>query len=373
MKLILLVLQKNLFKMVVLSAIALVIYTVVLYFVYPLTFTSMATVLPPETQKATGLAGMLGAQDMGSLITGGASGNSQLYAEIIKSRSAGNYVISRVKLKEYFGVKTNEEALVKTTANVEVEVSKEGIIKIGFPVKTGFFGRNDVDKKKAAEFSSLVCNTFVNALDSINRNKLHNKAKLTRQFIEGRLIQTKAELDSAEFNYAQFQKANKTLSLPEQLKASIEVAAQVKSEIITTEIQLDYLQKTLSDDVQEVMEAKSKLQSLKKAYQKFQTNSDELFVGFKDAPELGMQLSNYFREVKILNEVYSMLQQQYYKEIIQEQKDIPTIEMLDTATPPMRASSPQMVISMLGAGLLFFLLTFLYYFKKEEEVKKYLS
>jgi len=90
MKLILLVLQKSLFKMIVLSGIALVIYTVVLYFAYPLTFTSMATILPPDTQKATGLAGMLGAQDMGSLITGGASGNSQLYAEIIKSRSAGN-------------------------------------------------------------------------------------------------------------------------------------------------------------------------------------------------------------------------------------------------------------------------------------------
>ncbi|MBP9122575.1 MAG: hypothetical protein KBF60_05480 [Ignavibacteriaceae bacterium] len=373
MKLILLVLQKSIFKMIVLSGIALVIYTVVLYFAYPLTFTSLATVLPPETQKATGLAGMLGAQDMGSLITGGASGNSQLYAEIIKSRSAANYVISRVDLKEYFGVKTNEEALVKTTGNVEVEVSKEGMIKIGFPIKTGYFGRNDLDKKKAAEFSALVCNTFVNALDSINRNKLHNKAKLTRQFIEGRLTQTKAELDSAELNYAKFQKENKTLSLPEQLKASIEVAAQVKSEIITTEIQLDYLQKTLSGDVQEVMEAKSKLQSLKKAYQKFQTNSDELFVGFKDAPELGMQLSNYFREVKVLNEVYSMLQQQYYKEIIQEQKDIPTIEVLDTATPPMRASSPQMFFSMIGAGLLFFLLTFLYYFKKEEEVKKYLN
>ncbi|MBK6680953.1 MAG: hypothetical protein IPG53_13470 [Ignavibacteriales bacterium] len=86
-----------------------------------------------------------------------------------------------------------------------------------------------------------------------------------------------------------------------------------------------------------------------------------------------MQLSNYFREVKVLNEVYLMLQHQYYKEIIQEQKDIPTIEVLDTATPPMRASSPQMFFSMIGAGLLFFLLTFLYYFKKEEEVKKYLN
>lgn len=59
--------------------------------------------------------------------------------------------------------------------------------------------------------------------------------------------------------------------------------------------------------------------------------------------------------------------------MIQEQKDIPTLEVLDEAIPPIKASSPNMLFSMVTAGLLFFLLTFLYYFKKEDEVKKYLG
>lgn len=61
----------------------------------------------------------------------------------------------------------------------------------------------------------------------------------------------------------------------------------MKSEIITAQIELEYLLKTVSEDAPEVVAAKSKLASLQKEYNKFQTNSDEIFVGFKDAPLLG--------------------------------------------------------------------------------------
>ncbi len=367
------VLLKNYIKIFSLSAVALLIYTLALYFVYPVSFTAVSTVLPPEQQKSQGLAGLLGGQDLGSLLGGGGSGSSQLYAEILKSRAASEYVANHIELKDYYGDYPMVELHSKLLRDLEVEVSKEGIIKVGFTIETGHFGRNDADKKAAAGFAAKLTNTFVMALDSINRFKLHNKAKLTREFIESRLTQTKTDLDSAEQELAKFQQQNKAISLPEQLKAAIDAAAKVKSDIIATQIELEYLLKTMNDDAPEVQAARMKLNSLQKEYNKFQSNSDELFIGFKDAPELGVKLSNYYREVKVLSEVYLLLQQQYFKELIQEQKDIPTIEILDSAVPPIRTSAPKMVQSMLTAGILFFILTFLYYFKKEDEVKKYLA
>ena len=364
---------KNYVKILGITFTVLVVYTVILYFVYPLTFTATSSVLPPESPKSQGLAGLLGGQDLGGLVTGGASGSSQLYAEIVKSRSATEYVIKKVDLKKYYNTSNLTELHSKILGDLEVEVTKEGIIKIGFSIKTGYFGRNDSDRKGAAEFAALVSNTFVAALDSINRSKLHSKAKLTREFIEGRLVTTKSDLDSAENAMAKFQKENKTIALPEQLKAAIDAAAKVKSDILATQIELEFRLKTMSETSPEVEAVKSKLASLQKEYNKFQTNSDELFVGFKEAPALGVKLSNYYREVRVLSEVYSLLQQQYFKELIQEQKDIPTIEVLDTAVPPLRTSSPKMFQSVLAAAFLFFTLTFLYYFRKEDEVKKYLS
>ena len=364
---------KNYIKIFAISFVALVVYTLLLYFIYPLTFTATASVLPPESPKSQGLAGLLGGQDLGGLVAGGATGNSQLYAEIVKSRSATEYVTKKIDLKDYYGSTNLTELHSKILGDLEVEVTKEGIIKVGFSVKTGYFGRNEGDRKKAADFSALISNTFVAALDSINRSKLHSKAKLTREFIEGRLATTKSDLDSAENSMAQFQKENKTISLPEQLKAAIDAAAKVKSDIIATQIELEFRMKTMSETSPEVEAVKSKLASLQKEYNKFQSNSDELFVGFKEAPALGVKLSNYYREVRVLSEVYSLLQQQYFKELIQEQKDIPTIEVLDSAVPPLRTSSPRMFQSVLAAAFLFFTLTFLYYFRKEDEVKRYFS
>jgi uncharacterized protein involved in exopolysaccharide biosynthesis len=83
-------------------------------------------------------------------------------------------------------------------------------------------------------------------------------------------------------------------------------------------------------------------------------NQDYL-VTFKNVPELGKHLANLLREVKIQNEVYSMLQQQYYKELIQENKDIPTIQVLDPAIPPLSASSPRTIFSTVMGGIFVFI------------------
>ena len=56
------------------------------------------------------------------------------------------------------------------------------------------------------------------------------------------------------------------------------------------------------------------------------------------------------------NEVYVLLQQQYYKEKIQENRDIPTVEILDEAIPPLKASSPRIIFSTVTGGILIFLL-----------------
>ena len=50
-------------------------------------------------------------------------------------------------------------------------------------------------------------------------------------------------------------------------------------------------------------------------------NQDYL-VAFKDVPEIGRELAQLVREVKVQNEVYMLLQQQYFKERIQENRDL---------------------------------------------------
>jgi uncharacterized protein involved in exopolysaccharide biosynthesis len=65
-----------------------------------------------------------------------------------------------------------------------------------------------------------------------------------------------------------------------------------------------------------------------------------------------------------------LLQQQYYKERIQENRDLPTVEVLDKAIVPLRKSSPKTVFATVTGGIFIFLLMSLFVVFSEQ--KKYL-
>ena len=117
-----------------------------------------------------------------------------------------------------------------------------------------------------------------------------------------------------------FQKKNKTVSLPEQVKAAIEAAANIKTDIVKSEIELGLLQPNLSEDSKTLLTLRTRLQELRSQYNKMEMGNQDYLVAFKNVPEIGRELAQLVREVKVQNEVYMLLQQQYFKERIQENK-----------------------------------------------------
>jgi uncharacterized protein involved in exopolysaccharide biosynthesis len=81
-----------------------------------------------------------------------------------------------------------------------------------------------------------------------------------------------------------------------------------------------------------------------------------------------MQLSKLLRTVKIKNEVYILLQQQYYKERIQENRDVPTIDVLDEAIPPRKQVSPRIFYSTLVSSIFVLLIVSLFFVVREKKI-----
>ena len=340
---------------------------VLLSFVYPVSYFSEVSILPPDTGQPTSLGSLLAGQDLSSLITGGASNaNSQLYMEELKSRSAGVYVVRKNSLVRFYNVKNEIVAYNKLLSNLEIELTKEGIIKLHVVVTStllpDIFDNKYALKKLAADIS----NSYVEALDVINRKKIASKAKKAREYIESQLKITKTSMDSAEAKLAAFQKSNKTIALPEQVKAAIESASQLKTEIVKTEIDINMAQSNMSADNKSLQALKEKLQSLKSEYNKMEMNNQDYLLAFNNVPDIGKQLAVLMRDVKIQNEIFTMLQQQYYKEKIQENRDIPTVEVLDEAIPPLNAFAPRTVFSSLLGAVTVFLLMLLGYIISEK-------
>lgn len=349
-----------------------ILYALILYFIFPLTYRATVTVLPPETNRPMGLGALLG-NDLTDFMGAGSQGNSQLYMEILKSRSAAEEVINKLNLKELWEIDNDFDATKELQKTINLELTKEGIIKLNVDLETKIFQRFSDEKENVKKLSASIANEYINVLDLINREKLSTKAKRARTYIEEQLIITKKVLDSAEFNLSKFQKDNKSVSLPEQISVAIETAAKLKKEIMTLEIELGLLSSNLRENNAQIQLLKSKLAQLNQQYSQIEMGSNDYLIAFNKVPELGLQLTNLLREVRIHNEVYLLLQQQYFKERIQENKDLPTVEILDKAIPPLRHSSPRLLYNSFLVFIISFLIITLYHLNKYKAFSLYLK
>ena len=364
---VLLINWKTILKYTIGTAIVIFFY---LWLISPLTYNAPVTILPPdETDQISGIGSLLSGSGAADFLTGKfAPGNSQLFLQILKSRTSAEFVIRKNNLLEFYDEDSEYEAIKKIHKNLELDLSKEGIITLSVNLSTGILPKifSDVDSVK--NLAARVSNSFVEALDSINREKVSYRAKRAREYIEYQLMQTKSELDTAEFKLMEFQKENKTISLPEQLTSVIESAAKLKAEMVSTEIEIALLEPNSRPDNRNLLALKKKLSQLQNEYDKFDIDSDDYLVAFSEVPELGMQLSKLVRTVKIKNEVYLLLQQQYYKERIQENRDVPTIDILDEAILPEKHSSPRLIYNTVVGSVFALLLISLVFIIKEKKL-----
>ena len=363
----------NKVKILKVTLISTILLFLILLFVYPVTYQSPVTLLPPENDKQTpNLGSLLSGQDFSSLLTGNfSSANSQLFVEILKSRSAAEFVVKKHNLVKYYDKINLYEAASELSKHLEVEINKEGIIKLSVEVSTSPLPFFFDDKEKVRKFSAALSNSFAEALDKINREKLSSKAKRAREYIEGQLFRTRVQLDSVENLLMKFQEINKTVALPEQLKAAIDAASKLKSEIVKTEIEIGMLQQNLKEDNKILLSLRNKLNELQGQYDKMELGSQDYLLAFREVPELGRELATLLREVKIQNEVYTLLQQQYYKEKIQENRDIPTVEILDEAIPPLKPAAPRVIFSSVMGGIFVFILISLIFILSERKTYLY--
>ena len=346
-----------------------VIVFLILLFIYPITYKAPVTILPPSDQSQMGgLRGLVAGGDFSSLLLGGiAQGSSQLHIEILKSRTAAEHVVRKHNLKKYYNAETIYNACNDLRGDLDIGLSKEKIITLSVKVSTGFIPLFSADLDSTKKFAAKLSNSYVEALDKINSEKISYKAKRAREYIEEQLQITREMLNSAEENLMQFQQENNTIALPEQLQAAIESSAQIKAELIKTEIEIGLLETNLREDSPALISLRKKLSELKQEYDKFEIGTEDYLIAFEDVPELSKEFANLWREVKIQNEIYLLLQQQYYKEKIQENRDLPTIEVLDEAIPPLKASAPRLIYSTVLSGIFTFLIVSLYYILRDKK------
>jgi tyrosine-protein kinase Etk/Wzc len=208
------------------------------------------------------------------------------------------------------------------------------------------------------QLAADMANGYIRYLDVVNREKLVSTAKNSRVFIQEQLVRTKEDLDSAYTALVLYQESNRALMVDKQMDALVAAAGALKLQLAQATTELGLAQRDLTPGSRTVQDLQARVQQLQKQYGLLAAGdgSDTDFVlAFAKLPKIARDLSLLVRRVKTLEEVNAYLNKQFYKERVQEARELPTVQVLDEAIPAYKKTAPKRAQWMLN-GFVFGLL-----------------
>ena len=322
-------------------------------YLMPHTYSGLSTLVPPEKQSSqSGLLSFLTGSGALDLMKGQENPALSTFKNVLDSRVLAEQIAADSLVRDYYSSwDTSRKAILSNVQNaLEAEPLRNGILNVEINVKTHWLPSHE-EIAKARQLVPHLANLFVVHLDRYNRENLMTTAKFTRIFIEGEYKSRLAQLDTAYAKLQAFQEEHKAISLTDQLSATVMSAATLASEVQQLEMRLGVEEREFSAGSGRVTLLRSQLEEARRQLKKYDDGGvGEYVIALKDVPEVARTLAGLMREVKLLETISAYLRQQLEQERISEQRDLPTLQVLDSAIVPDTRSSPSR-FTMLLLGL----------------------
>lgn len=302
------------------------VVAVIVSLLLPQWYQAKTSLLPSQHDQALGLVNSLAQFNMSAgfelpmMAT-----SSDVYSVMLKSATIARGVIEANDLMHYLKLKKLQECQAYLKDKTKIKVTYEGVVELYF-------------EDRNPQMAARVANSYVTELDKLNREIKTAKAKADREFIRQRLDATRTLLDSARAELLVFQRENKALDLDQQKGLAISAASELKTKMTVTQVALDIKKTLYSVDHPEVRRLENELTELKKQLGTIENGTDDnssyFGVALSKMPALSVRFSELSTEVNAQSKVYDLLASMYEEARIKEQKDTPTISVLEKAYPP---------------------------------------
>ena len=313
-----------------------VILSIIVSLLLPKWYKAQAIIMPPSGESPLGIGSIISDFSLGGAGFFQESSETYTYMAILKSRTLATSIINHFNLIEKYNVKNMQLAVTRFQDNASFDVEEEGTIKVTVLDKDQYL----VDD---------IVNFIVEDLDRIVKKLSSEKARNNRLFIEDRVNQTKEKLRKAEDELKEFQEEHGVIAIQVQTEETIRAAAELKAQIVATEVQLGVLEQLVNVNNPEYEALELRLVKLKEEYDVMKFSSDSLskrdiFQPLWELPELGLQYARLYSEVEMLGTVLEFLLPEYEQAKIKEAKDTPTVQFLDRAVTPEYKYKPKRIL-----------------------------
>ncbi|OGU16588.1 MAG: lipopolysaccharide biosynthesis protein [Geobacteraceae bacterium GWC2_53_11] len=319
-------------RLIIGFTLATTIITVIYALMLPNIYTARTMIIPSDDDKPSVSALMSQLGGLSGLAGGAISSKStgDLYVTMLKSETVQDPIIDRFKLVDLYKAKFRGDAYRMLGDNSVISLGKnDGVITIEV---------DDKDPKLAAD----LANAYVEELGRLAAGLNMNGAGRNRLFLEKRIAETRADLSRAEDALKDFQSRNKSISVTDQAKATIEGLAQLRAQLAAQEVQLSTYRTQFSESSQEVKTAKTMVANLRTQIGKLEGagGKSSSIPNVGNVPQLGQVYLRLMRDFKIQEAVLEMLTKQNEATKLGEVKDITPFQVLQKAKVPDRKSKP---------------------------------
>jgi tyrosine-protein kinase Etk/Wzc len=322
----------------------------VVAFSMKVTFTAIATILPPQAPQSTAsaLMGQLGS--LAGLGAGGAGGllknPADIYVAMLESRTIADHIINKFHLSSLWKQKKLEDTHKTLKAHTEFEAAKDGLIVI--TVK-------DPNPKLASD----MANAFVDELYRMNSTLAVTEAGQRRLFFDQQHDEEKNALAAAENDLRATQEKTGLIELTGQSEMAIRTIAETAAELRSREVELEAMRSYATDQNPDLNRLQSQIDVLRQQLSTLENNQKGILPGDTQVPagrvpKEGLEYIRKLREVKYHQTLYDLLSRQFEAARIDEAKSAPIIQVIDHAVPPDKKSGPPRMLIVLGFGVIGF-------------------
>jgi uncharacterized protein involved in exopolysaccharide biosynthesis len=333
-----------------------VLASILIAILIPSRYASTTRLMPPDPPTGTGMAMLAGiAGKMGASLGSlggdllGMNTSADLFAGVLESRTVQNDLIDKFDLRQVYHLRRWVDTRKELSRQTEISIDrKSGIMTIQV---------TDHDPRRACALAQEYVAQLNSVVTELNTSSAHRE----RMFLEERLVQVKAELESAEKDFSQFASKNAAIDIQAQGKAMMEAAAVLEGQLIAAQTELQGLRQIYTDQNIRVRTVQARIDELHRQLQKMggkedtgteAPKNDDPYPTIRKLPLLGVTYADLYRRTKVEETVFETLTQQYEVAKVQEAKEVPSVKVLDPAEIPEKKSfPPRFLLVVLGSFL----------------------
>ncbi len=303
------------------------VVAVIIALALPKWYRAKTSILPSQYEQSLGISGNFSqfVQSSAGFELPIMATPSDVFATMLKSHTIARALIEEHKLAERYDISRFQELYGYLQDKTRIVVTEEGIVELYF-------------EDRDPELAAAIANSYIEHLDNLNRQVKSAKAKADREFIHQRMVTTKSRLDSARGDLLDFQRENKAVDLTQQMEMAIASATELKTRLALIEVELDVQKNMYSSEHSRVRKLETEAAELKRQLTRIEDGSDAgesyTSLALSRMPELSVVHAQLVADMAMQEKVYDLLVGLYEEARIKEQKDTPTIAVLETAYSP---------------------------------------